>query len=80
VTTTPEATLTALRAEFPEFRIWLEQLTGHNRFIARRQRPGTGLHTVVTSDPSELRATLTAARTQQQPAPATTPSPMTGRP
>lgn len=83
MTTTNETTLTALRAEFPEFRIWLEQLSGHNRFIARRQRPGTGLHTVVTSDPAELRAALAlsaAARTPHQSSPDTTPSLTPGMP
>lgn len=80
MTTTNETTLSALRAEFPEFRIWLEQLSGHNRFIARRQRPGTGLHTVVTSDPAELRAALAAARTPHQSSPDTTPSLTPGMP
>jgi hypothetical protein len=79
VTTTNDTTLTVLRAEFPEFRIWLE-LSGHNRLIARRQRPGTGLHTVVTSDPAELRAALAAARTPHQASPETTPSLTPGMP
>jgi hypothetical protein len=71
MTTPSHVTLTALRAEFPEFQIWLEQLSTRERFVARRQRPGPGLHTVVTSDPAELRATL-AARPQQEPALAST--------
>jgi hypothetical protein len=79
MTTPPDVTLTALRAEFPEFRIWLEQLSGRHRLIARRQRPGPGLHTVVTSDPAELRAALTAARPQQELVPSTL-SAVLGRP
>lgn len=81
MTTPPHFALTALRADFPEFQIWLEQHSTRDRFVARRQRPGPGLHTVITSDPAELRTTLAAARPQQQPGPATTPSPATvGRP
>jgi hypothetical protein len=72
MTTPPHVTLTALRAEFPEFQIWLEPLSSRDRFVARRQRPGPGLHTVVTSDPAELRATLAAARPPQEPGPAST--------
>jgi hypothetical protein len=71
MTTAPHVTLTALRAEFPEFRIWLEQLSGRHRFIARRQRPGPGLHTVVTGDPIELHAMLAAARPRQELVPST---------
>jgi hypothetical protein len=67
MTTPPHVTLTALRADFPEFQIWLEQLSSRDRFVARRQRPGPGLHTVVTSDPAELRATLAAARPRKNP-------------
>jgi hypothetical protein len=74
MTTPPHATLTSLRADFPEFRIWLEQPGSRDRFVARRQRPGPGLHTVVTSDSAELRATLAAARPQHAAAPASTPS------
>jgi hypothetical protein len=72
MTTPPHVTLTALRAEFPGFQIWLEELSGRRRFIARRQHPGPGLHTIVTSDPTELRTTLAAARSQQVPGPAST--------
>lgn len=72
MTTPIHVTLTALRADFPEYQIWLEQLSTGDRFVARRQRPGPGLHTVVTSDPAELRATLAAARPQLEPGPAIT--------
>ncbi len=60
-----EITLTALRAEFPRFRIWIEPAPSGYRFAARRQRPGSGLHTVITNDPAELRTTLAAAQTSQ---------------
>jgi hypothetical protein len=72
MTTPPHVTLTALRADFPEFQIWLEQLGSGDRFVARRQRPGPGLHTVVTSDPAELRATLAAGRPRHERGPAST--------
>lgn len=51
-------TLTALRADFPAFRIWREITTGRTRYIARRLHPGPGPHTVVTHDLAELRAAL----------------------
>ena len=57
--TPPDLTLSALREEFPGYRVWLEPAPGRYRFIARRLRPGTGPHTIVTSDPAELRAALT---------------------
>jgi hypothetical protein len=62
----PEAALAALRREFPRYRIWLEPGHGGCRFVACRQHPGTGPHTLITSDPAELRATLTSP---QQPGP-----------
>jgi hypothetical protein len=80
----PDATLAALRAEFPGFRVWTEPVGGRYRFVARRRHPGTGLHTVVTSDPAELRAALAAARSEQEPGPAgrdaALPPPRHGRP
>ena len=56
--TPSELTLAALREEFPAYRVWLEPANGQYKFIARRLRPGTGPHTIVTSDPAELRAAL----------------------
>jgi hypothetical protein len=80
----PDATLAALRAEFPGFRVWAEPAGGRYRFVARRRHPGTGLHTVVTGDPAELRAALAAARSEQEPGPvgrdAALPPPRDGRP
>jgi len=58
--TPPDTTLAVLRREFPGYRIWLDPVPGRQRFVARRRRPGPGPHTVVTSDPAELRAALAA--------------------
>lgn len=57
--TPPELTLAALRKEFPGYRVWLEPARDQYRFIAQRRNPGTGPHTIVTSDPAELRDALT---------------------
>jgi hypothetical protein len=59
-----ESGLPALRAEFPQFRIWGETVRGRVRYVARRLDSGTGLHTVVTSDLAELRAELGGETTQ----------------
>jgi hypothetical protein len=71
----PDATLAALRQEFPAYRLWLEPAYGRYRFVARRLNPGTRPHTVITSDPAELRAAL-AAPARSQPGPGVAP----GRP
>ncbi len=63
--TPPDATLAALRQEFPGYRVWLEPAYGRYRFVARRRHSGTRPHTVITSDPAELRAALAGP---QQPA------------
>jgi len=80
----PDAALAALRAEFPGFRVWAEPAGGRYRFVARRRHPGAGLHTVVTSDPAELRATLAASRSAQEPGlvgrDGALPAPRHGRP
>jgi hypothetical protein len=52
------ATLLALRADFPHFRIWTEVTGDRVRYIARRRSEGTGPHTVVVADLGELRAVL----------------------
>jgi S-adenosyl methyltransferase len=58
----PEAReLASLRASFPQFRIWPEITCGRLRYIARGLHPGTHPHTLVTPDPAELRAALSAA-------------------
>ena len=73
----PDFTLAALQREFPGYRLWLETARGRYRFVARRRNPGTGPHTVVTSDLAELRAALaTPAQPQARPRRRATP----GRP
>ena len=61
MSTPPDATLAALRQEFPGYRVWLEPAYGRYRFVARRLHPGTRPHTVITSDPAEFRAALAVA-------------------
>lgn len=68
MSTPPDATLAALRQEFPGYRVWLEPAYGRYRFVARRLHPGTRPHTVITSDPAELRAALAVASPAQPPA------------
>ena len=59
--------LHALRADFPDFRIWQEIIGGRIRYVARRLHRGVSPHTIVTSDLDELRFLLTAgARPQPQ--------------
>jgi hypothetical protein len=50
-----------LRAGFPAFRIWREEVCGRARYIARSQGPGVHPYAVVTDDPDELRAALAPA-------------------
>jgi CHAT domain-containing protein len=71
---TPEADLLSVRRDFPAFRIWREITGDRIRYVARRRQPGTQPHTVVTSDPRELRAVLAdssqpVSRTQSGTAP-----------
>jgi O-methyltransferase involved in polyketide biosynthesis len=54
----PADELTALRTDFPGYRIWTETARNDLRYVARRQRPGLNPHTVVTDDLAELRAVL----------------------
>jgi hypothetical protein len=61
-----EATLAALQAEFPGYRVWLEPTHSQHRYVARRLQPGSGLHTVVTADPVEMRAALAAVTGEPQ--------------
>jgi hypothetical protein len=50
--------LASLQAGFPQFRIWREVICNRARYNARRLHRGTHPHTVVTTDPDELRAAL----------------------
>jgi hypothetical protein len=62
-----EEQLASLRADFPQFRIWREDIVGTVRYVACRLHPGTHPHTVVTSDPGEIRAALSAGHAQDRP-------------
>ena len=52
--------LVQLQAGFPQFAIWREPGQGQSRYIARRLRPGTRPHTLITPDLRELRTELSA--------------------
>ena len=58
-----EDPLPALREQFPGFRIWREATVSRTYYNARRRDPSLSPHTLVTSDPGELRAILTDATT-----------------
>ena len=54
--------LAMLRADFPAYRIWREDVPDRIRYVARRLRWGLSPHTVVTADLGELREALQPAR------------------
>jgi O-methyltransferase involved in polyketide biosynthesis len=56
--------LAVLQAEFPVYKIWLEQTPGRVRYVAQSRLHDVNPHTVITDDMAELRETL-------QPGPAT---------
>jgi hypothetical protein len=60
--------LPALRADFPQFRIWRETTGRRTRYIARSLHRGTRPHTVVTADLGELRAELSSGCGASRPA------------
>jgi S-adenosyl methyltransferase len=60
--------LAALCEDFPQFRIWREITCDRTRYIARSLLPGTRPHTLVTPDPAELCAELSACSDQPHPA------------
>jgi hypothetical protein len=53
--------LASLQAGFPQFLIWREMIHDRARYVARRLNPDTHPHTIVTPDPDELRASLSAS-------------------
>lgn len=64
---TPSDPLPQLNADYPEFRIWREETAdGLSRYIARSQHLGVSPHTVVTTDPGELRTALSNADAQSR--------------
>ena len=63
----PAAAATTLQAEFPDFRIWEEVMptddgSPQTRYVAQRRRIDIRPHTLVSSDPSEIRAILNSYR------------------
>ncbi len=50
--------LADLQKDFPGYRIWQEPMGARIRLVAVRRNPGTGPHTLVTTDVTELRAAL----------------------
>jgi len=55
------------RTHFPAFHIWCETTLTGVRYIARSRHLSQNPHTLVTTDPAELRAVLTAATIPAQP-------------
>jgi O-methyltransferase involved in polyketide biosynthesis len=69
----PDDTLKAIRRDFPHFRIWQEITGSRTRYIARREQPVPGPHTVVTADLDELRSALASGAAQKNHGPARSP-------
>jgi hypothetical protein len=53
--------LADLQQDFPGYRIWQEAMGGRLQLVAVRRNPGTSPHTLVTTDPSELRSALASS-------------------
>jgi hypothetical protein len=53
--------LAALQRDFPAYDIWREPTLTGARYIARSRYLNQNPHTLITQDPAELRAVLTAA-------------------
>jgi hypothetical protein len=58
----PADPLPALRADFPAFRIWREDVCDRVLYVTRSLHLGLNPYTVVTDDPAELRAALELSR------------------
>jgi len=61
--------LAALQRDFPAYHFWRETTLTGPRYIARSRHLSQSPHTLVTRDPAEIRAELSAAK----PPPRTTP-------
>lgn len=59
--------LADLQQDFPGYRIWQEPMGGRLRLVAVRRKPGTSPHTLVTTDPSELRSVLANSKSAPEP-------------
>jgi len=62
--------LAALQRDFPAYHFWCETTLTGPRYIARSRHLSQSPHTLVTRDPAEMRAELSAAK---PPPPPTTP-------
>lgn len=62
-----DISLPALRADFPQFRIWRETEGNRTRYIARSLCLGVRPHTVVTADLAELRIELSHGSSSSSP-------------
>jgi hypothetical protein len=60
-----ERELSGLQADFPAFEIWREETGYGTQYVARGRTLGVHPHTVVTADPSSIRAALADATPQQ---------------
>jgi hypothetical protein len=69
----PDA-LTTLQCDFPAYHIWQETTLTGPRYIARSRHLNQSPHTLVTRDPAEMRAELSAAKPPPAPAPPRTAS------
>jgi len=61
--------LTTLQCDFPNYHIWQETTLTGPRYIAHSRHLSQSPHTLVTRDPDELRAELSAAKPTPPPAP-----------
>lgn len=68
-------TLHEIQWQFPQFAIWRETTAGRIRYVARRARPGTHPHTVVTGDLTEMQDMLTQSTGLPWPEPGGRPAP-----
>jgi hypothetical protein len=62
-----EISLPAVRADFPQFRIWRETAGNRSRYIARSLCLDVRPHTVVTADLAELRTELSRSTSSSSP-------------
>ncbi len=65
--------LTILQRDFPGYRIWRENTLTGSRYIARSPHLNQNPHTLITHDPAEVRAELSAAKPPQPPTAVTRP-------
>lgn len=62
-----QSELADLQQDFPGYRIWQEPMGDRLRLVAVSRKPGASPHTLVTSDPSELRSVLASSKPTSDP-------------